>query len=266
MGKRKADSQIVDLMRYERQLWQAGLKYVVGVDEAGRGPLAGPVVAGAVIFEPETMVPGLNDSKKLTEKQRTKLFDQINEQALAVGIGRTDPADIDRVNILEASRLAMIDALSQLSTKAEHVLIDGRPFREFPYPNTAIVRGDALSFSIAAASIMAKVTRDRLMLDFHQQYPVFEFDQHKGYPSQRHLELLRKHGPCPIHRRSFRGVRELVEAHSQIYVELVSAVRSAKTKSVLEAIGNRIARHANELSNMELRDIRQYHQQKIRRF
>ncbi len=200
--------RLEQMLAYERELWASGLTHIAGVDEAGRGPLAGPVVAGAVILPLNCRIPELNDSKQLRESVREKLFEQIQHVAIAIGVGIREPADIDLHNIYQATRLAMIDAVAQLPVKPQHVLIDGKPFRTFPHPCTAIVKGDAKSASIAAASIIAKVTRDRIMQALHLQFPAYDFAQHKGYPTPAHFAALKQHGPSPVHRRSFRGVKE----------------------------------------------------------
>jgi len=192
--------------RYERAAWRSGLAHVAGVDEAGRGPLAGPVVAAAVILNPERRLKGLEDSKLLTPARREVLFKQILEHAVGVGTGIVDPQTIDQVNILEATRLAMRQALSRLSPHPNLVLIDAVRLQPLAWPQRALVRGDRRSASIAAASIVAKVTRDRLMVEADHLFPQYGFRRHKGYPTPEHLAALRHHGPCPIHRRTFHGV------------------------------------------------------------
>ena len=192
--------------RYERAAWRSGLAHVAGVDEAGRGPLAGPVVAAAVILNPERRLKGLEDSKLLTPARREVLFEQILEHAVGVGTGIVDPQTIDQVNILEATRLAMRQALSRLSPHPNLVLIDAVRLQPLAWPQRALVRGDRRSASIAAASIVAKVARDRLMVEADHLFPQYGFRRHKGYPTPEHLAALRHHGPCPIHRRTFHGV------------------------------------------------------------
>ena len=192
--------------RYERAAWRSGLKQVAGVDEAGRGPLAGPVVAAAVILDPDRRIKGLDDSKLLTPARRESLFAEILERARGVGTGIVDPQTIDRVNILEATRLAMLAALRKLSPRPELVLIDALRLPALALPQKPLVKGDRRSASIAAASIVAKVTRDRLMLEADARFPQYGFARHKGYPTPKHLAALQKHGPCPIHRRTFHGV------------------------------------------------------------
>lgn len=180
---------------------------VAGVDEAGRGPLAGAVFAAAVILDPMRPIEGLNDSKKLTARRREKLFDQIREQSLAWCIAEASAEEIDRLNILQASLLAMQRAVAGLSVPPKLALVDGNKVPAFACPAQAIVGGDALEPAISAASILAKVARDRTLLDLHAAYPQYGFDRHKGYPTAAHLAALKEHGPCPEHRRSYGPVR-----------------------------------------------------------
>ncbi len=191
------------LLLYEERYWAKGMVHIAGVDEAGRGPLAGPVVAAAVIFPRGVLIGGVNDSKKLTEKKRDLLFDDIRSAAVAVGVGVVDHAEIDRINILQASMLAMRIAIANLNVAPEQLLVDGNFFRHAQYPVLNIVKGDARSHSIAAASIIAKVTRDRMMCELDAIYPEYNFARHKGYGTSAHIAAIREHGQCPIHRRSF---------------------------------------------------------------
>lgn len=208
-------AKFYDRFEFERVLWQKNVVRVAGVDEAGRGPLAGPVVAAAAILPAkwaETSLPheleGLNDSKQLTEMQREKFFAFITACGeIESAIAEVDAAVIDEINILQATHRAMNDALSKLSPQPQHALVDGRPVETMHVPQTAIVKGDARSYSIAAASVLAKVTRDRLMLEFDRQFPEYGFAGHKGYGTARHLAAIAAHGPCPIHRRSFAPLK-----------------------------------------------------------
>ena len=193
----------VDLWRYEREAFAEGFAVVCGVDEAGRGPLAGPVCAAAVILPRETVIEGLNDSKKLTDQKRRALYDVITERAVAYGIAFASEQEIDEINILQATFLAMERAMQKLTVRPQLALIDGNRAKDFGLPVRTIVSGDALSASIAAASILAKVTRDRLMEELDGQYPQYGFAVHKSYGTKRHYEALRAFGPCPIHRRTF---------------------------------------------------------------
>ena len=187
----------------EKECMDAGYKLVCGVDEAGRGPLCGPVVAAACILPLDLEIEGLNDSKKLTEKKREKLFDVITEQAVSFSIAMATVEEIDELNILEATLLAMRRAIAGLSVPADYALIDGNVSRDFPLPCRAVIHGDATSPSIAAASILAKVTRDRMCLDLDAEYPQYGIAKNKGYGSKAHMEALRTYGPAPIHRKKF---------------------------------------------------------------
>ncbi len=188
---------------YENEKRALGYTAVCGCDEAGRGPLCGPVVAAAVILDPEIVIEGLDDSKKLTEKKREKLFDIIKEKAIAYAIAEASPAEIDEINILNASMLAMRRAVEALSVKADFALIDGNCSRGFEIATETVVKGDAKSCSIAAASILAKVTRDRGCAELDKEYPMYGIAKHKGYPTKDHMDAVRQYGPSPIHRRTF---------------------------------------------------------------
>ena len=192
-----------NMWEIEESLYSDGLNVICGVDEAGRGPLAGPVYAAAVILPPNLEIPGLTDSKKLSDKKRRELFPVIQEQAIAYGIGSATEQEIDEINILQATFLAMRRALAQLTVTPDLVLIDGNRETDFGLPVKTVVKGDSLSANIAAASVLAKVSRDDWMLEMAEQYPEYGFEIHKGYPTRAHYDALRAHGPCPIHRMSF---------------------------------------------------------------
>jgi ribonuclease HII len=191
---------------FERVLSSFGYQRICGIDEAGRGPLAGPVVAAAVIFPVGFSIPGIRDSKLLTPAQRDTLFTQISEKALSIGIGIVDNDLIDKVNILQATLLAMQKSVEQLQVKPDYLLIDALTLPGFGTRQKGIIHGDNLSISIAAASVIAKVTRDRLMCGYHGEFPEYRFNIHKGYGTQEHLEKIKQFGPCRLHRRTFRGV------------------------------------------------------------
>ncbi len=202
--------RIRKMLQYESKLWNKGKKYVAGLDEAGRGPLAGPVVAAAVVFYKNPQISMINDSKKLTEEVREYLFDLILNEALC-GIGAAEVGEIDRINIYQASFLAMDRALENLNAQPEHLLVDGRAFPRNDIPFTTIIKGDSLSYSVAAASILAKVTRDRMMREYDQEFPQYGFANHKGYATREHLDAIEEFGYCPIHRRSFHPKRFQLE-------------------------------------------------------
>lgn len=193
----------INMWEIEDDLRANGYELICGVDEAGRGPLAGPVCAAAVILPREAEIPGLNDSKKLSDKKRRELFPIIKEKAICYGIGLASHEEIDEINILQATYLAMERALAQLVVTPQQVLIDGNRTKDFGLPVKTVVHGDSLSMSIAAASVLAKVTRDDLMLEMAKEYPQYGFEIHKGYGTKAHYEALRTYGVCPIHRNSF---------------------------------------------------------------
>ena len=196
-----------NLWQHEQTAWAAGFVRVAGIDEVGRGPLAGPVMAACVVLPDGFSLDGIRDSKKLSERQRERAEVRIRAEALCIGLGLVDPETIDRINILQATHEAMRLAFHQIAPSPDCVLIDGLPVRNFPCARQqALVQGDSRSVSIAAASIVAKVARDRLMCAYDDVYPEYGFAGHKGYGSARHLDALREHGPCPIHRRSFSPV------------------------------------------------------------
>lgn len=198
----------VNLYQYEEQLEDLGIKYIAGVDEVGRGPLAGPVVVAAVILPLNLRIKGINDSKKLSLKKRNELYKIILNEALAVNVSFIDERVIDEINIYEATKKGMLEAISGLKIKPEHVLIDAMPLRELAIAHTSIIHGDALSASIGAASIITKVTRDEYMDKMDIKYPNYGFKHHKGYCTKEHLEALEKYGPCEIHRKSFAPVKK----------------------------------------------------------
>jgi len=212
---RSISLQEVDMLAYESSLYRLGYQFIAGVDEAGRGALAGPVVASAVILPKNKLIPvrfahrrlrltGLTDSKQLTELQRERFYAELQLQAIAIGIGTISNEDIDRENILIATLKAMAIAISNLSFKPDYILIDGNKAPVLSIPNRTIPKGDSQSISIAAASVVAKVTRDRLMCEFHEIYPQYGFNKHKGYPTRQHRAAIAQFGPCVIHRRSFQ--------------------------------------------------------------
>lgn len=202
--KEEEIERLINLSKYEKEYYEKGYKFIAGIDEAGRGPLAGPVVAGAVILPKDCLIEGINDSKKISEKKREKLYDDIIENAVAWGVGIVDHTVIDEVNILNATRKAMKLALENLNVKPDFVLIDAEKrvdTNNIPY--LPLIKGDALSISIGAASILAKVTRDRIMREYDKIFPMYGFEKHKGYGTKAHVEAIKENGPCMIHRKSF---------------------------------------------------------------
>ena len=195
---------------YERELRNKGIKLIAGVDEVGRGPLVGPVVAACVILPEEFNLDGLTDSKKLSEKKRDYYFEEIKKQAISYGIGIIDEKKIDEVNIYEATKLAMVDAINNCHIKPEHILIDAMPL-ELDIPTTSIIKGDLKSITISAASVIAKVTRDRMLDELHEKFPMYDFKKNKGYPTKKHLEAIEEYGIIDEHRRSYGPVKKYLE-------------------------------------------------------
>lgn len=202
--------EIIDNLKYEKELYNEGIELIAGVDEVGRGPLIGPVVAAAVILPKNYKLDGLTDSKKLTEKKRNIFYEIIKRDAIAIGIGIKDENIIDEVNIYEATKLAMKDAIDKLSVKPEHVLIDAMPL-ELDVPTTSIIKGDMKSESIAAASVIAKVTRDSMMYELDKRYPEYGFGSHKGYPTKKHIEALEKYGLIEGYRKTYAPIKDMVK-------------------------------------------------------
>lgn len=199
----------MDIYQYDQSLRKRGCRRVAGIDEAGRGPLAGPVVAAAVVLDKGVSIAGLRDSKKIPERERETIFSLIRSLAADIGIGIIEPDEIDRLNILKATRQAMANAVGNLSVAPDMLVIDALSLPAIPMPQQSPVRAESVSASVAAASIVAKCTRDNIMLVYHEQYPEYNFRKHKGYATREHLDLLRRHGPCPIHRKSFFRVMSL---------------------------------------------------------
>lgn len=202
----------MNLYENENELYDKGINYIGGVDEVGRGPLIGPVVASCVVLPKDFVLEGLTDSKKLSEKKRDKFYDYIIEHALAYGIGVVSPEEIDEINIYEASRKAMLIAISKVREQInlEHVLIDAMPIK-IDIPTTSIIKGDAKSISIAAASVVAKVTRDKMMYELDEKYPMYGFASHKGYPTKKHIEAIHKYGLIEGYRKSYGPVKEVID-------------------------------------------------------
>lgn len=204
------DLRLEKMLAYEKELYTQGIQLIAGVDEVGRGPLAGPVVAAAVILPENCKIPGLNDSKKIPKSKHHAIYQAVLDQALSIGIGVKDNRVIDQVNIYEATKLAMLEAIQELDPQPQHLLIDAMKL-ELPISQTSIIKGDANSLSIAAASIVAKVTRDQMMAAYDQEYPGYDFAQNAGYGTSNHLEGLERHGVTPIHRQSFEPIKSMTD-------------------------------------------------------
>jgi len=213
-GNLFSDELACDPLFYEGRARSSGFTCIAGLDESGRGPLAGPVVAAAVVLPQGLLIPGLTDSKQVSEQERDRLFNVICKQAVCYGIGVIDERTIDTVNILQATILAMETALQELSPQPDYLLLDALTLPHIRLPQTPLIKGDCRSHSIAAASILAKVTRDRLMMELHEKFPLYNFHKHKGYGTREHLSLIRKHGPCEAHRRSFHPVAQMLRGEA----------------------------------------------------
>jgi len=205
------------MYKFELELWGQGYKYVVGTDEVGRGPLAGPLVAAAVILDPKKTIEGLNDSKQLTAKRRQELFIEIQKHAIAYSICFVDEDTVDKINIYQASKKGMLDAIVALNVKPDYILSDAMPLKEASTPFQAIIKGDTLSASIAAASILAKETRDAYMIEQAKIYPGYDFENNKGYPTKKHLLALKSKGICPIHRKTYKPVKDIIEKQLSLW-------------------------------------------------
>jgi len=212
MSRSPEEERLHLLTQYEREATTSGFNCIAGIDEAGRGPLAGPVVAAAIILPSALLIPGINDSKKLSPKLRKQLFEQLIRSAIDYAVGVVDAVEIDRINIYQATIIAMLSAVAKLKIVPDCLFVDGMALPHPAIPSKKIIRGDQLSQTIAAASIIAKETRDALMVEYHAQWPHYGFDRHKGYGTEMHLEALERLGPCPIHRMSFKPVGAIKSA------------------------------------------------------
>ena len=202
--KEKEEQRLIELKKQEKELENKGFKYICGIDEAGRGPLAGPVVVASVIMPEDSMIEGVNDSKKISEKKREKLYDQIIEEAICYGVGIIGQDEIDEINILNATKKGLTMSLKELTTKPDLIIVDALTHIDtMGIPYQSIIKGDAKCYSIAAASIIAKVTRDRIMREWDKVYPEYGFERHKGYGTAAHIAAIKEYGPCPIHRETF---------------------------------------------------------------
>ena len=211
MTNKKIDIDKIDNTKYEKELYKSGINFIAGVDEVGRGPLVGPVVTACVVLPKDFKLEGLTDSKKLTAKKRDLFYDIIMEQALGVGIGIKDEDVIDEVNIYEATKLAMYEAIEKCPVTIEHVLIDAMKLEKLEVPSTSIIKGDLNSITIAAASVIAKVTRDRMMDELDEKYPMYDFKSNKGYPTKKHCDAIKEYGIIKEHRKTFKPVCDYVK-------------------------------------------------------
>jgi ribonuclease HII len=244
------------MLNFERVLWRAGVQHVAGVDEVGMGPLAGPVIAAAVVFPPHTELHGIDDSKKLDVEQRIDAERRIRTAASGIAIGRAEVAEIDTLNIYHAGLLAMRRAVEALPMRPQHVLVDARNIPGVDVPQNCFNKGDGLDFSIAAASIVAKVHRDRLMDDLAREHPEYGFERHKGYCTPEHQDAIRRLGPCAIHRKSFTFIRELRGEYSAFFYDLKRRLDAAAAAAELQAVEQELGASRGALSDAEQRKLR----------
>jgi len=244
------------MLNFERVLWRAGVQHIAGVDEVGMGPLAGPVIAAAVVFPPHTELEGIDDSKRLDLAQRLDAERRIRGVATAIGIGVAEVGEIDSVNIYQAGLLAMRRALEALAVRAQHVLVDARTIPGVDTPQNCFNKGDGIDFSIAAASIVAKTHRDRLMDELATQFPVYGFERHKGYSTPEHQAAIRTHGPCAIHRKSFTFIRELCGEYSTLFYDLKGRLDVAAARAELQALEGELTACAGALAENEQRKLK----------
>jgi len=253
--QRKERLRLEAMLHFERLLWKAGVLHVAGVDEVGMGPLAGPVVAAAVVFPPDTVIAGVDDSKALNEETRRRLDGLIRSKALSVGLGIVEVDEIDRLNIYHAGLRAMRLAVDNLGIAPQHVLVDSRTIPGVTQPQSSFDKGDGINFSIASASIVAKVHRDALMMELDAVYPGYGFAGHKGYATPEHQNAIRELGPCPIHRRSFDYIRELCGQYCELYYEMKArgaGIRSRADMTAWEADVERCTAQLSEMENKKL--------------
>jgi ribonuclease HII len=248
--------RIAALLNFERVLWKSGVERVAGVDEVGIGPLAGPVVAAAVVFPPGTEIAGIDDSKRLDAGRRDELDVEIRARAAGVGVGRAEVAEIDEINVYQAGLLAMRRAVEALPEPPQHVLVDAREIPGLAMPQNTFDKGDGLDFSIAAASIVAKVHRDRLMDELHRDYPEYGFARHKGYGTAEHQAAIRRHGPCPLHRASFPILRELCGEFSARFYRLKARLDAAGDAATLRRVEAELEAEWDALGADEQRKLR----------
>src|ERR1051326_4291855 len=246
--QKKERNRLDAMLHFERLLWKAGIQHIAGVDEVGMGPLAGPVVAAAVVFPPGVEIERIDDSKALDEETRNRLDREIRERACAVGIGRVEVDEIDRINIYHAGIRAMQLALQSLTIMPQHILVDSRTVPGFTQPQNSFDKGDGINFSIAAASIVAKVYRDQLMTDMDTQYSGYGFGNHKGYATPEHQNAIRELGPCPIHRRSFDYIREICGEYCDLYYSLKQEGYACASRSELSKWEARVKESVEKLS------------------
>lgn len=254
--ERREQARLDGMLNFERVLWKSGIRHIAGVDEVGVGPLAGPVVAAAVVFEPGTTIPGVDDSKRLDADMRTSLAARIRERAVGVGIGMASVEEIDQINVYQAGLLAMRRAVEALPLAPQHVLVDARTIPGVSAPQNPFTKGDGINFSIAAASIVAKTHRDALMEELDQRYPEYGFRRHKGYSTPEHQAAIRRFGPCVLHRMSYPFIQELRGQYSPQFYRIKEELAAARTVRALKAIERRLKADGVELTEHEQRKLK----------
>lgn len=243
------------MLQIERGLWASGVHCVAGVDEVGVGPLAGPIVAAAVIFKPGTIILGVDDSKRVRAKRRERLEQKIKDEAIGVGIGMARVEELDRLNVYNAGILAMQRAVESLPVTPEHLLVDARKISESSIPQSSLAKGDRLSFSIAAASIVAKTYRDRLMIKLGESYPQYGFAQHKGYGTPGHMAAIERHGPSAVHRKSFAFIRKFYGGHGNLFCKLRKRLLGATSMEELRSLQDEIELMRSNFSGVKRQEI-----------
>ncbi len=254
--EKKEQDRLEAMLHFEGLLWKAGIERIAGVDEVGVGPMAGPVVAAAVVLRPGTLIEGVDDSKKLDSETRRSLDVLIRRNSLEVSIGAVEPKEIDRLNIYHAGIRSMWLAVTGLGEAPQHILVDSRTIPDLPQPQNSFTKGDGICFSIACASIVAKVYRDRLMIDMDRTYPGYGFAKHKGYCTPDHQEAIRRLGPCPTHRRSFDFIRELRGEYGELFYDLKNKVREATSREELSGWETDFQAARRQLSPVESKKLR----------
>jgi ribonuclease HII len=254
--ERRESARLDGMLNFERVLWKTGVQHIAGVDEVGMGPLAGPVVAAAVVFAPGSAIPGVDDSKRLDAETRERLAEKIHGVALAVGIGEATVEEIDRINVYQAGLLAMRRAVEALPIAPQHVLVDARTIPGITAPQNPFTKGDGINYSIAAASIVAKTHRDRLMSEWHDHYPEYGFMRHKGYSTPEHQAAIRRYGPCTLHRMSYPFIQELRGQFSPRFYELRERLAVAHTATALKAVERVLKADVAQFTEHELRKLK----------
>ncbi|MFL6651331.1 MAG: ribonuclease HII [Sulfurifustaceae bacterium] len=256
LDERRERARLDGMLNFERVLWKSGVQHIAGVDEVGVGPLAGPVVAAAVVFAPGTVIPGVDDSKRLDPDRRSEIAAAIHREAVGIGIGMASVEEIDNINVYQAGLLAMRRAVEALPIAPQHVLVDARTIPGVVAPQNPFTKGDGINFSIAAASIVAKTHRDALMEELDHRYPEYGFRQHKGYSTPQHQAAIRRFGPCPLHRLSYPFIRELRGQYSPKFYELQQALAHAPNRRTLKRVEREVAADCTGLSECERRKLK----------